>query len=148
MADAFADLGAPTADARVGGDAVDLARIAVKREAPPAPPVAKPADKAAEKPKAKTPPKPVHPSRVWVQVATGRKIDALAFDWKRIAREGGAAVTAYKPHTARWGQTNRLVVGPVASRDKAEALVRELKKKGLDAFMWLSDEGEEVQGRK
>ncbi len=148
VADAFADLGAPTADARVGGDAVDLARIAVKREAPPAPPVAKPADKAAEKPKAKTPPKPVHPSRVWVQVATGRKIDALAFDWKRIAREGGAAVTAYKPHTARWGQTNRLVVGPVASRDKAEALVRELKKKGLDAFMWLSDEGEEVQGLK
>jgi Flp pilus assembly protein TadD len=146
VADAFADLGAPSADAKVAGDAVDLARIEVKREAPPPPPA--PVAKPAEKPKPKTPPKPVHPSRVWVQVATGRKVDALAFDWKRISREGGAAVTAYKPHTARWGQTNRLVVGPVASRDKAEALVRELKKKGLDAFMWLSDEGEEVQGLK
>jgi Flp pilus assembly protein TadD len=146
VADAFADLGAPTADAKVAGDAVDLARIAVKREAPPPPPA--PVAKPAEKPKAKTPPKPVHPSRVWVQVATGRKIDALAFDWRRISREGGAAVTAYKPHTARWGQTNRLVVGPVASRDKAEAVVRDLKKKGLDAFMWLSDEGEEVQALK
>ncbi|MBU7580886.1 MAG: tetratricopeptide repeat protein [Porphyrobacter sp.] len=155
VADAFADLGAPSSDARVSGDAVDLARIAVKREAAPVPATApaaaaatKPEAKPAEKPKPKTPPKPVHPSRVWVQVATGKKIDALGFDWKRISREGGAAVTAYKPHTARWGQTNRLVVGPVANRDKADALVRELKKKGLDAFLWLSDEGEEVQALK
>ncbi len=78
-------------------------------------------------------------------MATGRKIDALAFDWKRIAREGGGTVAAYKPHTARWGQTNRLVIGPLSNRDKAEAVVRELKKKGLDAFMWLSEEGEAVQ---
>jgi Flp pilus assembly protein TadD len=141
VADAFADLGAPLPDARVSGDAVDLSRITVKREAPPPPVIAKP----AEKPKPKEPPKPVHPSRVWVQVATGKKIDALAFDWKRIAREGGKSLSALKPHTARWGQTNRLVVGPVASRDKAEALVRDLKKQGLDVFLWLSDEGEAVQ---
>lgn len=152
VADAFADLGAPSADARVSGDAVDISRLAVKREGAPAPsaapsaaPAAKVADKKAEKPKPKTPPKPVHPSRVWVQVATGRKIDALAFDWKRIAKEAGKPAAPYKPHTARWGQTNRLVIGPVASRDKAEALVRELKKKGLDVFLWLSDEGEAVQ---
>lgn len=147
VADVFADLGAPPADARVSGDAVDLSRIEVKREAPPpAPPAAaaaKPADKP--KPKPKSPPKPVHPSRVWVQVATGKKVDALAFDWKRIAREGGKSLGPYNPYTARWGATNRLVIGPVASRDKAEALVRELKKKGLDVFLWLSDEGEVVQ---
>lgn len=152
VADAFADLGAPSADAQVSGDAVDISRIAVKREgapalsaAPSAAPVAKLAEKKAEKPKPKTAPKPVHPSRVWVQVATGRKVDALAFDWKRIAKEADKPAAPYKPHTARWGQTNRLVIGPVASRDKAEALVRELKKKGLDVFLWLSDEGEQVQ---
>jgi Flp pilus assembly protein TadD len=144
VADAFADLGAPSSDARVSGDAVDLARLEVKREVAPPPPPA-PVAKPAEKPKPKTPPKPVHPSRVWVQVATGKKIDALGFDWKRIGREGGKLLAPYKPHTARWGQTNRLIVGPVASRDKAEALVRDLKKKGLDAFMWLSEEGEAVQ---
>lgn len=148
VADAFADLGAPSTDARVSGDAVDITRIAVKREGAPTPPPeaeAKPAEKPKAKPKPKEPPKPVHPSRVWVQVATGRKVDALAFDWKRIGREGGKLLAPYKAHTARWGQTNRLVVGPVASRDKAEALVRELKKKGMDAFMWLSEEGEAVQ---
>lgn len=146
VADAFADLGAPLPDAKVSGDAVDLARIEVKRETAPQPapkPEAKP--EAKPKPKPKEPPKPVHPSRVWVQVATGKKIDALAFDWKRISKDGGKAMAPYKPHTARWGATNRLVIGPVANRDKAEALVRELKKKGLDVFLWLSDEGEAVQ---
>lgn len=146
VADVFADLGAPSADARVSGDAVDLTRIEVKREAPPPPKppvVAKPAEKP--KPKPKEPPKPVHPSRVWVQVATGKKLDALAFDWRRISKEAGKSLAPYKPHTARWGATNRLVIGPVASRDKADALVRELKKKGLDVFLWLSDEGEAVQ---
>jgi hypothetical protein len=142
VADVFADLGAPSADARVSGDAVDLSRIEVRRELPPAP---KPEAKPAEKPKPKAPPKPVHPSRVWVQVATGKKVDALAFDWKRIAREGGKSFGGYQPYTARWGATNRLVVGPVASRDKAEALVRELKKKGMDVFLWTSEEGEAVQ---
>lgn len=147
VADVFADLGAPEADARVSGDAVDLAQIEVKREtAPPPPaPAVKPAERPKPKPKPKEPPKPAHPSRVWVQVATGKKIDALAFDWKRISREGGKALGPYKPHTARWGATNRLVIGPLASRDKAEALVRDLKKKGLDVFLWLSDEGEAVQ---
>lgn len=146
VADAFADLGAPLPDAKVSGDAVDLARIEVKRETAPQPapkPEAKP--EAKPKPKPKEPPKPVHPSRVWVQVATGKKIDALAFDWKRISKDGGKAMAPYKPHTARWGATNRLVIGPVANRDKAEALVRELKKKGLDVFLWLSDEGQAVQ---
>ena len=120
--------------------------IEVRRDAAPQPaPKAEAKPEAKPKPKPKEPPKPVHPSRVWVQVATGRKIDALAFDWKRISKEGGKAMAPYKPHTARWGATNRLVIGPVANRDKAEALVRELKKKGLDVFLWLSDEGEAVQ---
>lgn len=149
VADAFADLGAPLPDARAGADAVDIARLEVRREpaalpaTPSAPEAAKPAEKA--KPKPKEPPKPKHPSRAWVQVATGRKIDALAFDWKRIAREGGKPLAAYQPHTAKWGPNTRLLVGPLASRDKAEALVRELKKKGMDVFLWLSDEGEPVQ---
>ncbi len=144
VADAFADLGAPLPDAKVGGDAVDISRIAAPREAPP-PPVAKPAAKPPEKAKPKEPPKPIHPSRVWVQVATGRKVDALAFDWRRISKEGGATLAKLKPHTARWGQTNRLVVGPLKDRDAGQAMVRDLKKKGLDVFLWLSEEGEAVQ---
>jgi len=149
VADAFADLGAPLPDARAGADAVDISRIAVRRETAvqpvAAPEAAKPAAKPAEKPKKKEPPKPLHPSRIWVQVATGKKVAALATDWKKIAKKGGAPLARLKPATAKWGETNRLLVGPLDSRDKAQALVRELKRKDLDSFLWVSDEGEVVQ---
>ncbi|MDC8754134.1 tetratricopeptide repeat protein [Erythrobacter sp. sf7] len=134
VADAFADLVADELpDAQVGVGAVDLSRITVKREAPP------------PSPKPKEPTKPVHPSRVWVQVATGKKIDALGFDWRRISRSGGDLLAKLKPHTTRWGEANRLLAGPVDSREKAQALVRELKAKGLDSFLYVSPEGEEIQ---
>ena len=111
--------------------------------AAPALPAAKPAEKA--KPKPKEPPKPVHPSRVWVQVATGKNVKALGFDWRRIAKEGGASLAKLKPHTTRWGEANRLLAGPIDSRDKAQALLRELKAKGIDSFLYVSPEGEEIQ---
>jgi len=144
VADAFADLGgAALPDAQVSGDAVDLSRIAIKREAPP--PVVK---ATAEKPKPKEPAKPVHPSRVWVQVATGRDVKALGFDWRRITKTSGDALTKLKPHTAPWGVSYRLLAGPVDSRDKAQALVRALKAKGLDSFLYVSQAGEEIQAVK
>ena len=137
MADAFADLSsAALPDARVSGDAVDLSRITVKREAPPPPP---------EKPKPKEPVKPVHPSRVWVQVATGKNAKALGFDWRRISRGGGDTLAKLKPHTTRWGEAHRLLAGPVDTREKAQAMVRELKGKGIDSFLYVSPEGEEIQ---
>ena len=137
VADAFADLSSEALpDARVSGDAVDLSRITVKREAPPPPP---------EKPKPKEPVKPVYPSRVWVQVATGRNAKALGFDWRRISRGGGDTLAKLKPHTTPWGEAHRLLAGPVDTREKAQAMVRELKGKGIDSFLYVSPEGEEIQ---
>lgn len=138
VADAFADLlGAPLPDARAPAGAVDLSRIAIRREPP--------SEKPKPKEPPKEPPKPLHPSRVWVQVATGKDLKALGFDWKRISRAGGAALAPLKPHTVRWGAANRLLAGPLESRDKAEALVRTLKGKGLDSFLYVSPEGEQIQ---
>ena len=146
VADAFADLSAGALpDARVSGDAVDLTRITVRREAPPPPPVAK---APAEKPKPKEPAKPAAPSRIWVQVATGQNVKALGFDWKRIAKTAGAPLAKLKPHITPWGEANRLLAGPVDNRDKAQALVRELKAKGLDSFLYVSPEGQEIQSVK
>lgn len=134
VADAFADLGgAVPSDARVGEGAVDLTRIAIRREAPPPPP------------KPKEPAKPVHPSRVWVQVATGKNAGALGFDWRRLSRSGGDLLTKLKPHTTPWGEAHRLLAGPIDNREKGQALVRELKAKGLDTFLYVSPEGEEIQ---
>ncbi len=141
VVDAFADLSSGTLpDAQVGGDAVDLSRITIRREAPP-PAAAIP----TEKPKPKQPAKPVHPSRVWVQVATGKNAKALGFDWRRISKSGGGTLSKLKPHTTPWGVAHRLLAGPVDSQEEARKLVRELKRKGVDSFLYVSPEGENIQ---
>lgn len=137
VADAFADFGGDALpDARVGAGAVDLTRIAIRREAPPPPP------------KPKEPSKPVHPSRVWVQLATGKNAGALGYDWRRLSRSGGDLLAKLKPHTTPWGEAHRLLAGPLDNRDMGQALVRELKAKGLDTFLYVSPDGEEIQAVK
>ena len=142
VADAFADLGEALPEARVSASAVDITRIQPPREV-----VAKAEPKPEPKPaaKPKEPPKPVHPARHWVQIATGREIPALKFDWRRFEKQGGDAFKGLKPHTARWGAANRLLVGPLPNSDKARDLVKTLKAKGFDSFTYQSPEGEEVQ---
>jgi cell division septation protein DedD len=136
VADAFADLGDAVNDPRVGAEAVDISRIAVRREvAAPEPAPAVP----------KEPPKPVHPSRHWVQIATGRDVAALRFDWRRLERNGGDLFKGLEPHITPWGAANRLLVGPVANRQKARDLVKQLKEKGIDTFSYISPKGEEIR---
>ena len=90
-------------------------------------------------------PRPVHPSRQWVQVATGRDVAALEFDWRRIRRGAGGLLDKYKPYVATWGQTNRLVAGPFASEREAQEFVAKLKEKQVDSFRFTSAQGEEVR---
>jgi hypothetical protein len=80
-----------------------------------------------------------------VQLATGKNVGALAFDWRRLSRSGGDLLARLKPHTTPWGRAHRLLAGPIDSRDRAEALVRELKTKGIDSFLYVSPEGEEIK---
>jgi Tfp pilus assembly protein PilF len=129
---AFADFSLPARPTVTEG-AVDITAITPRREAPPAPA------------RAAAPPKPVIPSRHWVQVATGRNTQALEFDWRRIKREAGGLLDRPAPHVAAWGQTNRLVAGPFASAREADQLVARLKEKKLDSFRFTSAQGEEVK---
>ncbi len=80
-----------------------------------------------------------------MQLATGKNVSALGFDWRRLSRSGGDLLAKLKPYTTPWGEAHRLLAGPIDSRDKAQALVRELKAKGLDSFLYVSPEGEEIQ---
>lgn len=138
LAEAFAAFSKLPEVARPAAGAVDLSKFTPIRE-----PKAEPAK--AEPPKVKAKPKPpAHPRRFWVQVATGRDLKALAFDWRRLQREGGALLAKHDPFTAKWGRTRRLLTGPYKSEAEADKAVSALKKKGLDAFEFTSDEGEEV----
>jgi Flp pilus assembly protein TadD len=97
-----------------------------------------------ERPKAEEPKPPAHPMRYWVQVATGRDLQALAFDWRRIQRAAGEVLADRNGFTAEWGQTRRLVIGPYANAGEAQKAVTALNEKGVDSFAFTSAAGEEV----
>ena len=142
VADAFAGLTlVAVAPDKTG--AVDISAIKPKREV-----AAKPEPKPEPKPAAKPEP-PKNPSRIWVQVATGRDPKALAFDWRRISRKspdilGDKAKPAVKPHITSWGQTNRLLAGPYPNEKSARTAVAALKAGGIDSFTFTSSAGQEI----
>ncbi|MBT2135841.1 SPOR domain-containing protein [Croceibacterium sp. LX-88] len=132
LVEAFSDLAAPATRVIPADGAVDMSKFEPRRDPPPRPAVV-------------APPKPVIPSRHWVQIATGRDTDALAFDWRRLKRSAGGLLDKSKPQIADWGQTNRLLVGPFPSAKEANEFVADLKKKNLDSFRFTSAQGEEVK---
>ena len=159
LADVFADLGTPSREAVPAAGAVDIRRIAPLRPAvdPKELPICKPgvtAKTVAGKPgagkpgstcKAVTPPPPSHPSRIWVQLATGRDKRALDFDWRRMLREEAEALRGRKGFTSAWGQTNRLLTGPFESEAAASAFMTQLRRAGVSgSFMWTSPAGQVV----
>ncbi|QYU70343.1 SPOR domain-containing protein [Leptolyngbya sp. 15MV] len=91
------------------------------------------------------PPPPIHPSRHWVQIATGRDRAALRFDWRRFAREAPAVLGKLEPHVTRWGQANRLLAGPYDSPRAAREAIAALAKEGVDSFIFTSEAGQEIE---
>ncbi len=131
LAQAFGDLTPPSRDIAPAAGAVDLRRIRPTRPAPD--------------PKTVTPPPPSHPSRIWVQVATGRDKAALAFDWRRITREAPEVARGKRAFTSDWGQTNRLLTGPFESQAAANAFLAQTRRAGVTgAFLWTSPAGQVV----
>lgn len=172
LAEVFADLTPPSREVVPTAGAVDVRRIgparpiakdgrladaACQTDASPAKGVrvakggkgAKPAARADQcetdsKGKAKSP-AATQPSRIWVQLATGRDKSALGFDWRRLLKENPEILGKYKPATSAWGQSNRLLAGPFDSEGAATAVVSRLKKAGVGgAFVWTSPAGQVV----
>lgn len=130
LADAFSEFSRPTISTTPAPGAVDVRRLAPAR--PAAPKEIKPAV-------------PAQPSRIWVQVATGRDKRALAFDWRKMSRESAALFRSRKPYVASWGQTNRLLTGPFESEAAAEDYINKLRKADVaGAFLWTSPAGQVV----
>lgn len=131
LAEAFSDLGRPAADATPASGAVDIRRIRPAREPGPG--------------AAAAPPAPVHPSRIWAQLATGRDKNALAFDFRRMVREAEVPFRNRRPFVSAWGQTNRLLTGPFETEAAANAFLAQLRRAGIDgAFVWTSPAGQVV----
>ncbi|KEQ55204.1 SPOR domain-containing protein [Sphingobium chlorophenolicum] len=85
-----------------------------------------------------------NPSRNWLQVGTGANKGALAFTMKGL-RKKYDSLEPQDAWVAGWGRTNRLLVGPFASFNRAKTLEDKLKAAGADVFAWKSDAGEVVE---
>lgn len=131
VAEAFAAFAeaAPPVPSSSGG--VDITSIKPPREVEkPAPPPA---------------PRIVHPSRHWVQIATGKDLKALGFDWRRMSGKAPDVLGKLKPSTTPWGEANRLLAGPYPSLQDARKALNLLKEKGVDGFTYTSPEGQEIK---
>jgi len=126
VADAFADFTLPTGPAAPAPGAVDIRKI------------------APAKPKPVEPAKPAHPSRIWVQVGTGRDVKALGFTWRGLAKDNPELFRGKEPSVSDWGRTNRLLTGPFTTEAGAEAFLARLRKNEVDAFIWTSPAGQVV----
>ena len=166
--EAFADFTPPSREVEPQAGAVDLRQLGRAPKPAAAPPAVKNSDKA--KPGDKTKPddkskagdkskdkdkkqdkdkakdsKLSQPSRVWVQVATGRDKAALGSDWRRLVKNDPGVFKGKKPFVAAWGQSNRLLAGPFESQKEATAFVTALKQAGVaGAFAWSSAAGQVI----
>ncbi|MEQ1541957.1 MAG: tetratricopeptide repeat protein [Novosphingobium sp.] len=171
LAEVFADLTPPSREAEPQVGAVDLRKLKtpVAKTALPDAKAAAARDKACEVPdpktarsaKGKTAVKPAtavckdpkddkakgpsHPSRYWVQLATGKDKKGLAFDWRKLVKDDPAVFKTRKGYTSAFGQSNRLLTGPFDSSAQAAVFLAQLKKAGVSgAFVWNSPAGQVV----
>ncbi|MCW5645959.1 MAG: SPOR domain-containing protein [Sphingopyxis sp.] len=88
--------------------------------------------------------KKAHPARIWVQVATGANVRALALDYAKFAKKSPELFKGQSGATAEWGRTRRLLVGPFKDRKAAQDWLGDYKKAGGDGFLFNSEAGETV----
>ena len=50
-----------------------------------------------------------------------------------------------EPHVTPWGEANRLLAGPYASREEARKAMNSLKELGIESFTYVSPEGQEIR---
>lgn len=97
------------------------------------------AEKAAEKSK-----KSRNPSRIWVQLSTGGNKEDLPKDWRRISTKAGPVLRGKKAYIAEWRNNFRLLTGPFPTDAAAQAFVNQLRREGVSAFSWSSEDGQAV----
>lgn len=85
-----------------------------------------------------------NPSRVWVQLSTGGNKDDLPKDWRRISAKAGTVLRGKKAYTAEWRNNFRLLTGPFPTDAAAQTFVNQLRREGVSAFSWSSEDGQVV----
>lgn len=86
-----------------------------------------------------------NPARVWVQIATGGNMAGLSGTWRSIRSKSPNVLGDMRAWYVPFKRTNRIVVGPVSSTSEARSIVNKLAKDGVDANIFSSEAGQEVE---
>lgn len=85
-------------------------------------------------------PAQTHPSREWVQVATGTNRAGLIFTYSQFRQRAAALLSGRAPHAG----PNRLLVGPFPNEAAASSFARQLSARGVPAHSWTSEAGQRI----
>ena len=83
--------------------------------------------------------------RYWVQLASGAHAGALSGQMRRIRGRSQDMLNGISGYIAEEGGKARLLVGPFRSSDDAETFAADLETLNIDAFRWISPEGQTVR---
>jgi len=106
------------------------------------------AEKAAAEKKAKAKEeakaKKSNPERYWVQIASGAYKPDLDKEWDKQKGRYPKVLSGRTPWTTPYKSTNRLLVGPFASKDAAQDFVNDARSGGLSSFPVTTSAGQKV----
>lgn len=86
------------------------------------------------------PPAQTHPSRAWVQLATGTNRAGLLFTYSQFRQRASGLLSGRAPHAG----PNRLLVGPFPNEAAAGSFARQLGARGVSAHSWTSEAGQRI----
>jgi hypothetical protein len=84
------------------------------------------------------------PARVWVQVAGGANEGDLRKAWAALQAKAPDLFRGRQGWSTPLRATNRVLTGPFASADDAQAFVNRMGKAGLSGFVFTSAKGQKV----
>jgi Flp pilus assembly protein TadD len=97
--------------------------------------------KAREEAKAKK----SNPERYWVQIASGAYKPDLDKEWDKQKKAHGKLLAGKSPWTTPYKATNRLLIGPFASKAAAQDYVNQARAGGLSCFPVTTSAGQKVE---
>src|SRR3546814_19840726 len=102
--------------------------------------------RAKAKAKAEAEEKAKNPARVWVQIATGQDLKALAFAMGKLRKKYPDLLKGKDAWTSDWASTRRLVIVTFASESTAKSFYGDWQQAGAAGYDWPGNEG--TEGRK
>lgn len=86
-----------------------------------------------------------NPERYWVQIASGAYKPDLDKEWDKQKGRFSKLLSGRSPWTTPYKSTNRLLIGPFASKGAAQDWVNEARTGGLSSFPVTTSAGQKVE---